>query len=469
MSASPFPLELSPSGQAPSSGTAPNCLRSSDVLLLESQLPCSASLFVHQSTSELVVKEVIENIQTRCTDLLRRNHLENLAYPYAAHSVVQLLFTHLAIANVAHDPGESDPAPYHNHKQCDAVNAWPQPSDNSLRNCTLAATTSLTASGITATAPSPQDTFSYDWCCPPTPAPSVIDTWARGAVPMRSRNRDASCVTSSTFRHVGSLTAGSFGSHGTTDKTLDTSQGSRTNPIRGRDRAPGDSRAFSKTRHRPTVKPLPTIATDKTDQSVIKSPRSVRFQPVPLQVAKLIDPEEESIRESKDRELRRKKDDEAKQRLSEQEAALAAQRLENAQTELKSKTYAHDSAGNLLVVTHINTSRLPPSNYVVPFKLRAATADVSNDSPLPTPRPGLQDKRNDQIQKQMDRTRRKRNTGIDSGLLASLCAVDADEQFVKATTVQQPSAIDTLVLSRGVTVKEGERRKQGSFRCGQTR
>merc|ERR1719424_1761559 len=82
------------------------------------------------------------------------------------------------------------------------------------------------------------------------------------------------------------------------------------------------------------------------------------------------DEEEAAMREMKEREAKRKREEENRIHRKVTQEAEEAARLVQVKDQMKNKPYTYDSAGNIIWVTAMNAEKLPSANPILSYMLR---------------------------------------------------------------------------------------------------
>merc|ERR1719421_983666 len=91
---------------------------------------------------------------------------------------------------------------------------------------------------------------------------------------------------------------------------------------------------------------------------------------IPLVEEREEDEEETAMRDMKDREAKRKREEEIRLAKKAQEEAEEAARLAQVKDQMKNKPYTYDSEGNIIWIQPVPTDRLPNANPALNYNLK---------------------------------------------------------------------------------------------------
>lgn len=336
------------------------------------------------STAEAVSEEVIENILTEGGRQLHESYIEKKSFSFAAENVSQILVAELKMCFVRHDPGE-----------------------------TKAPTDSSTSEPWTRDSTVVQDPFD-SWMLEPEPERSRIDTWARSCVPIRRKfvQPKAEPVMEQMRRRARS-------------KLLLTNSSIQSPSRTGMSGAAAAVAAVEQqdARAQTAAKPVQMIAlVDEREDDV----------------------EEIALREMKEREEKRRREDDGRMRQKDAEEAEEKARLATVRDQMKNKPYAYDSNGNIIWVQPVNVKRLPPTSSIPNYSLRKPGTQRGDGTTSPRPQTG-----------QAARTGKKRSVSISKRREPPF--TDTFQKFA----AQQPSLMETMTVVPGVELIEKGYVKKG--------
>eukprot|EP00397_Hematodinium_sp_SG-2012_P031312 GEMP01033225.1.p1 GENE.GEMP01033225.1~~GEMP01033225.1.p1 ORF type:complete len:501 (+),score=133.81 GEMP01033225.1:176-1678(+) len=155
-----------------------------------------------------------------------------------------------------------------------------------------------------------------------------------------------------------------------------------------------------------------------------------------LQVLAEVDVEEMAMREAKDQELKRKRDemDRTNEKLREAEAKEA--KLSKAKDELNKKLYTFDTEGNILVVQPPNTDKLPSSVQLMNIKLPTKSGAHAKAEPAAA----------------KSKSKEKQVPPV-------AAQIEKIPDGVQRLVAQQPSMIEAMALVPGVSLEDNGQKK----------
>lgn len=384
------------------------------------------------SAAETAAQSVLEQVLQEGGKLLYDSYIERKSFSFAATAACEVLIGELKMCFVRHDLGEdqlskpgtssrpgtsskSDMARPHS-TEAGLYSARGALIERTLRPGSAPATADRFASSQAA-APDHQrkETEEADYgeanpgCLPDSgkmarrdgwlletePPRSRIDTWARACVPIRKVFRKDERKNAPPVKRSGSRA--SYGSVSI--------PGSRS----------------------PSRFGAHTVAETETS-----APKPIRNQQIPLVDEREEDEEEAMLRELKEREARKMRDDQVR---SERKAAEAEEAKMSQVKDDKKKQFAYDSDGNLILVQPPQVHRLPNPNTAPTFVCKQE--EVSQEHRVPEKKAARREK-----------GRRRENS------------VEFKDGFKKFLS-QQPSMMEAMVMSPGVELEENHRSKKG--------
>jgi len=337
------------------------------------------------SAAEAVSEEIIENILTEGGRQLHESYIEKKSFSFAAENVSLILVAELKMCFVRHDQGETT-----------------APTDGSTSEPWRSDTTVV------------QDPFD-SWMLEPEPDRSRIDTWARSCVPIRRKfvQPKAQPIME---------------------------QGRR----RSRTKFPSNS-SQSPSRSGMMAASGGVAAVATTEQQDVRGPATARSSHmIPLVDEREDDVEETALREMKEREEKRRREEDIRVRQKESEEAEETARLATVREQMKNKPYTYDSHGNIIWVQPVNVKKLPPTSSVPVYSLRKPGTQQREGMPSPRPQQG-----------HTARTGKKRATSANKRREAAFT-----HTFQKFAA-QQPSMMETMTMVPGVELLEKGHIKKG--------
>ncbi|GMH41802.1 hypothetical protein BSKO_09712 [Bryopsis sp. KO-2023] len=243
------------------------------------------------------------------------------------------------------------------------------------------------------------------------PEPCAVDTWIRGAIPFDTKPR--------------------------VDQAFNKWANHRTSPTRA-SAVPGDSRVGS-----PLIIPGPQSDAGKTTPSKVTGPRLRQTKPQSPKTTELETRLREEIanrrRQAQVTERTKKQDDEAKHKL------------DMLKKELRGKDYTYDHRAKMVLLNKVNPSKLPsattePNVSLLDFNDLDDAEEDGKKSAKKSSKP-----KEDEV---------KRLTAGKKAVKGRKTAPD----FVEKPSEAQPSCLETMRMSRGVTLKQGGATKAGPAR-----
>lgn len=262
--------------------------------------------------------------------------------------------------------------------------------------------------------PPVREVSCYSWALEAEPTRCRIDTWARACVPVRRKLvRPKSKPITEQARKQQVAKQG---------KKLSTSHSV-------------SSRSPSRMMNQPTG--------SRSDDANDKGKGNLREGMIPLVENVEQDEEETAMREMKDREAKRKRDEENRLKKKENDEAEEAARLAQVKDQMKNKPFTYDSSGNVIWVQALQADKLASANPIPSFVLRREMASAED-------RPGDGPKvASARVAKKDDRKSK-----------AKLKEPEFVDTFKKFSS-QQPRMMETMKMAPGVTLNERGAAKKG--------
>mmetsp|Transcript_59863 Transcript_59863/g.110855 ORF Transcript_59863/g.110855 Transcript_59863/m.110855 type:complete len:579 (-) Transcript_59863:83-1819(-) len=262
---------------------------------------------------------------------------------------------------------------------------------------------------------------SGSWQLESEPPRCVIDTWARCMVPVRKTQAPATLQNAR-------------------QATMDASELQKRGTRRGGRLHSTASSHFSSTRLAQAL--IASSTTDATPENAKAS--TARPPQIPLVEEWPEDEEESAMREMKEREMRRRKDEEARLLNKAKEDAEEAAKLAQVQDQTKNKQFTYDSDGNLIWVQPVNVSKLPATNPAPSVAVKKDQADAGGADPAKRKRTTMQPRKSE-----VAKPARRREEGFQ----------DSFKRFAS----QQPKMMDSMSMSPGVVLEERGKAKGGGI------
>lgn len=246
------------------------------------------------------------------------------------------------------------------------------------------------------------------------PVPCKIDTWARGAIPVKKKYKMPAVETSNQQQAADMRSVKSFRS-------------SRS--------------GFAK-----VSKMNKTIRNLNNNTQTIDE---VKGQSIPIaQDKEEISEEEEQMRQRKEREMKRKKDEKERLRLRKEEEDEKEKKIVKEAEELRNKQFTYDTRGKLMLVNSIKYDAIPPAALVMKYTLPIS---LNED------------------QQGANKKLKKENTKEFSIIKARKQAPATEQEWVKNVTSVAPPIFDTIKLAPGVSLIEGARSKFPTHQASETK
>jgi len=167
---------------------------------------------------------------------------------------------------------------------------------------------------------------------------------------------------------------------------------------------------------------------------------TTRSMMIPLVEEREEDEEETAMRDMKDREAKRKREEEIRLAKKAQEEAEEAARLAQVKDQMKNKPYTYDSEGNIIWIQPVPTERLPNANPALTFGLKRGPQKESEEA----------------AQKSGGKAGTRKTSSKKKGKKEP----EFSDSFKKLTS-QQPPMMDTMAMAPGVLLSERGRSKKG--------
>lgn len=263
-----------------------------------------------------------------------------------------------------------------------------------------------------------------NWTLEAEPVRCRIDTWARACVPVRRiAARPKTKLLNESQNRKMQVTGGS----------------------RGKKNSVNSSRSPSR---------LAMIATPTGGQSQGKLPEEEkagsksRDGMIQLEEKVEQDEEEAAMREMKEREAKRKREEDNRIQRKATEEAEEAARLAQVKDQMKNKPFTYDSAGNIIWVQALAAEKLPSANAIPTFVLRREIVTSGEDHQRSQERK-LSLQRPVPVKELGRKTKGGKNKDGDF--------VDGFKKF----SSQQPPVMETMTMAPGVKLKERGSTKSG--------
>jgi len=290
-----------------------------------------------------------------------------------------------------------------------------------------------------------------NWFCEAEPVPSIMDTWGRGAIPMKKKKKKKPPTPEAKDDLL-------LNAQGGLVRRMSSMERVKKEKIPKKEKAPAT--------HDPLVQTTDPMATDLMNTGSFPGPSTAdgRNKKSSIQFkgdnffdknGKGIgsDSGESAVQQMREVEERAREEAEKKAQLI-AERKEERNRLETLAKELKGKDYTFDANGQVVQITPINVDRLPPQSYNLDVQL----IDRVNPSEEPPP---------EEIAPVKSRSSRGSSKGGKRKKKGERKGQDRDDkksEFYRSIGNVQPSLLSTIVLSPGVDVKEGEAGRTGPDR-----
>eukprot|EP00929_Paragymnodinium_shiwhaense_P111827 TRINITY_DN80115_c0_g1_i1.p1 TRINITY_DN80115_c0_g1~~TRINITY_DN80115_c0_g1_i1.p1 ORF type:complete len:629 (-),score=145.29 TRINITY_DN80115_c0_g1_i1:147-2033(-) len=379
------------------------------------------------SAAEAVAAEVIEAILVEGGQRLYESYIERKSFSFASQSVSEALVAELRMCFVRYDQGPLRPPP---PQEAAFGSADSEAGDEveptaSLVNASMVSLTSAAGLGFGHSVSSAA-TGPVGWCLESEPPRCRIDTWARAVVPIKKK----------IVRHKAEGSADPRGLRGRTQKM-----------------SPGQVPSFgvfASTSSRAPSRSGPAGPTSPTaaDARFEAQPECIRVntgkpQMIPIVDEREEDEEETMLREMKEREAKRKRDEDGRLARKAAEEVEQAAKLAQVKDQMKNKQCTYDSAGNIIWIQPPALHKLPSTNPAPNYLLKKA--------------PGG----DDDAQKKMPRPPVGANTGV-RRLSRQRKGEEGFTDTFKKFAAQQPSMLEAMALTPGVALAERGHFKSGS-------
>lgn len=365
------------------------------------------------SKAQSIAEEVIEAILEEGGRQLYQSYIERKSFSFASDNITHLLVSELQLCFVRHDEGEACLAQRNNasidHRPMSALSAHTQGTiyaSDLIQNAEVQ-TESLILDPI------PDEVSQYSYQLELEPTRCRIDTWARACVPViRKLVRPKSKPLNESLRKP-QTSRGKFMS----SQSSSSRSPSRTGQLTG-----GQS-------------PLQLM------ESISDTKGKTREGMIPLDEPVVEDEEETAMREMKEREAKRKREEDNRLQRKVAEEVDEATRLAQVKDQMKNKPYSYDSNGNIIWVQALHAEKLP-SAYPVPQYVLKQEAVLE-----------------ERIERKTPRSLNHRHGSVEKKPHAKKEA-DFVDTFKKFTS-QQPPMMESMKMAPGVRLHERGATKNG--------
>jgi len=387
------------------------------------------------SQAQSVAEEVIESILEEGGIQLYQSYVEKKVFSFASEGITNLLVSELQLCFVRHDEGEPciPRCPSHRVNTCNDLR--PMSALSAQTQATLQPSELGQPSDLgqpEEVDPALEQNFSEvsqnSYQLELEPNRCRIDTWARACVPViRKLVRPQSKPINEQLRKPLASRNKYMSSHSSSSRSP-----SRTGQI-----ASGQS-------------PLQALESI----SDTKGGKNLRDGMIPLNEPVVEDEEETAMREMKEREAKRKREEDNRLQRKAAEEVDEATRLAQVKDQMKNKPYSYDSSGNIIWVQALHAEKLPSAYPVPQYSLKQE--------------PTLEER----IERKTPRSLNYRN-GNDKKPQTKAREAEFVDTFKKFTS-QQPPMMETMKMAAGVKLNERGAMKNGedvvssSFRQSRT-
>ena len=175
--------------------------------------------------------------------------------------------------------------------------------------------------------------------------------------------------------------------------------------------------------------------------------------PVKLDLEEIADEHEEAVRDLKDQQNKKKKEDQARLQQVEQQAQEETKALAQTKAVDKGKPCTFDSEGNLIFMQPVQAERLPQLNPQIKYNFgKDSLPRPNSEATSPKGKAGAK-------KKSARGSPRPGTKGTQKGTQRG--EPGFTDSYEKLTTLQ-PSAIETMDVQAGVSLMEGGRTKNGA-------
>jgi len=447
-----------------------------------------ADILTGFTSAESVAEEVIDQILTEGGRQLYESYIDKKSFSFGSEAISGVLISEVRMCFVRHDEGEPLLPGHRASIQLDIPNSSVERSTSSASAClpegeagtevagagdkSVAASSStararenatkslsievdgdddggqvpvlIESVGMDAGSPS-RDVSCFSWELEAEPERCRIDTWARACVPVRRtlvRPAAKAAAGEGLRKQLGAKQVGN------TTKKL-----SLATPTAERQRSTGTPSSTSNQRGHPSSM-LSTVSNTATSPNAAEGKKNPNDGMIPLVETVENDEEETALREMKERESKRKRDEDNRIQRKVTEEAEEAARLAQVKDQMKNKPYTYDSAGNIIWVTPFPAEKLPSANPVPNYVLRRdLTAEVQSGDKK-TSNPAEQKK-----------SRKEAKYGAKSFQKGKQKEMDFVDTFKKFSS-QQPMMTEAMKMAPGVRLSERGITKSGEDHTG---
>jgi hypothetical protein len=261
----------------------------------------------------------------------------------------------------------------------------------------------------------------FSWELEAEPERCRIDTWARACVPVRrtvSRPKSKGGPDDGRLKKPGQLVPG---------------------------RSKKNSTMSSRTNSRNESKMITSPAGSLIGKMILEDDKgkSRNDGMIPLVEEVEHDEEEAAMREMKEREAKRKREEDIRIQKKASEEAEEAARLAQQKDQMKNKPYTYDSNGKIIWVETLNAEKLPSANPIPSYVLRREQATTEHFSD----RRGSLQKADRVVSKKLNKARGNKDPEF----------VDTFKKF----SSQQPPMMESMKMAPGVQLRERGALKTG--------
>eukprot|EP00933_Yihiella_yeosuensis_P031542 TRINITY_DN25119_c0_g1_i1.p1 TRINITY_DN25119_c0_g1~~TRINITY_DN25119_c0_g1_i1.p1 ORF type:complete len:659 (-),score=141.86 TRINITY_DN25119_c0_g1_i1:69-2045(-) len=423
------------------------------------------------AAAESISEEIVDKVLTDGGKLLYDSYIAKKSYPFAADTISRLLVAELQMHFVRVDTGELQGSQKFSNTEVDVrkgglqrahssvgshsgghppeeldaqrpgsapaavdSSSGPSPSSGQLAIGGSSGSRQVSPSspegrlsGVPEMQMSPDKDMcrSDDWGLGSEPPRCRIDTWARACVPIRKKLVRPKAMAGQELGRRGQAMSSRRGSP---------SRGSQTNTPLG-SRAPSRIMQTSLQEER-------FLEADGPRRPSVSGGTAGggRNQQIPLVDDVEEDPEENAIREMKNREAKRHKEDDTKILRKQQAEAEESSKLASMKDAKNSKPFTYDHEGNVIWVQPPNVGKLPSTTPAPSFKC------FQEDHSIEFSAKGKQKASKPPGRGRKDVGKKKKEEFADS---------------FKRFPAQQPPMVEAMVMSPGVELKEKQHTKRG--------
>jgi len=399
------------------------------------------------TSAECVAEDVVDLILSEGGKHLYQSYIDRKSFSFGADSIATLLVAELNMCFVRHDAGEpvkqventdrsatspgpmalavpSGPVDYSDVDPAASPESRPLPPpldmpegervEDAVCDPVAASGPADSSEPVSQECAASPEVSCFSWALEAEPVPCRIDTWARACVPVRR-----------------TLVRPKM-------KPMDPKASKAPASVRGKKLS-----TMSKTSHdKMTPQQTPRAEDDKT--------KVVKDGMIPLVEHVEHDEEEAAMREMKEREAKRKREEENRIHRKVTQEAEEAARLVQVKDQMKDKPYTYDSAGNIIWVTPMNAEKLPSAIAIPTFTTRREMHSAED---------GVPHRKNSKSEEQ-----KKTKELRDLAKKGKGGKANKDMEFVdgfKKLCSAQPPMLDTMKMSPGVNLRERGQMKNG--------